>query len=264
MKKKAFIVCLVSLSLTLALIYISECMMTPSFEKGYQPKATLSSGGIKNAHLVVLVHGIFGDGQRLDPLTESLEENGYVCFVPDLKPNNAHYGIEDLALKLNAEINAHWGQDAEFAIVGFSMGGLVSRCYLQELGGAQRCRALITISSPHNGTALAYALSSRGIEEMRPQSELLEKLNSESSLMALQEMPIHSYYTQFDGVIVPARSSEWESAHNQKFWSLFHPLMIYQAKVQEKLIEDLDLVFKEKQTTKTNQAIDSTTPQKRI
>jgi triacylglycerol lipase len=233
-------------------MHILGCTTTPPFEEGYQPKAKPSSERIENSRLVVLVHGILGNGQKLSPLTKSLEENGYTCFAPDLKPNNAYHGIEDLALKLEAEVNAHWGQNAEFAIVGFSMGGLVSRYYLQELSGAQRCWALVTISSPHNGTVLAHASPSRGIEEMRPKSELLEKLNSESSLMALQEIPIHSYYTPLDEVIVPARSSELESAHNQRFLSLIHPLMIYKEKVQEKLIEDLNLAFKEKQMGRTN------------
>lgn len=258
MKKKTSKVCRIGLYLLIALIYTSGCATTPPFEEGYQPKAIPSLEKIEDSRLVVLVHGIFGHGQKLGPLTKSLEENRYICFAPDLKPNNARYGIEDLALKLEAEIDARLGQDAEFAIVGFSMGGLVARYYLQELDGAQRCRALVTISSPHNGTVLAHALSSRGIEEMRPQSKLLEKLNSESSLMTLQDIPIYSYYTPIDEVIVPARSSELKSAHNQRFWSLLHPLMIYKAKVQEKLIEDLDLAFKEEQTIRTNRAMVST------
>ena len=258
MKKKISTVSLISLSFLIILMYTLGCATTPSFEEGYQPKATLSPERIENSRLVVLVHGIFGHGKRLNPLTEALEANGYVCFAPDLKPNSAYHGIEDLALKLEAEINARWGQSAEFAIVSFSMGGIVSRYYLQELDGAQRCEALVTISSPHNGTAIAYALPGRGIEEMRPGSNLLEKLNSENSLMALQDIPIYSYYMPFDEIIVPARSSEWELAQNQKFLPSLHPLIFYKAKVQEKLIEDLDLAFTEKRIGMTNQSVFTT------
>ncbi|MEX1049058.1 MAG: hypothetical protein WED15_06000, partial [Akkermansiaceae bacterium] len=48
---------------------------------------------------------------------------------------------------LKADIDAQFGTSEPISIVAFSMGGLVSRHYLQQLGGAARCDKLITISS---------------------------------------------------------------------------------------------------------------------
>ena len=54
------------------------------------------------------------------------------------------------------------------SIVAFSMGGIVSRQYLQHLGGAARCENFITISSPHHGTALGWVYPTLGAAQMRP------------------------------------------------------------------------------------------------
>ena len=40
-------------------------------------------------------------------------------------------------------------------LVGHSMGGLVARFYIEHLGGAPRVRRLVTIATPHRGTAWA-------------------------------------------------------------------------------------------------------------
>jgi len=192
-----------------------------------------------NGHRVVLVHGIFDDGRRLAPIAKVLEEKGYTCFSPHLKPTNAYFGIRDLALKLEAEINAYWGDDTEFTVVGFSMGGLVSRYFLQELGGAKRCMAFATISSPHHGTLLGYTFPTRGVGEMKPGSNLLAKLNSEESLKGLAGVPIYSYYTPFDLMIIPAASSVWASARNRKIWMPLHQLVPSDQRLHEQLLADL-------------------------
>ena len=231
------------MALTLLLLCLCGCAVTPAYEAGYQPRADGLPAGQAGKPLVVVVHGIFDDGRKMRPLITFLEEKGYACFAPELKPGNAYHGIRDLALKLRTEIDAQIGPERDFAMVGFSMGGLVSRYYLQELGGAERCRALVTISSPHRGTLLGYALPSRGVEEMRPGSDFLESLNSDTSLEPLDGMPVYSYYTPLDLVIIPARNSEWARAENQRFRALLHPLMVSEQAVLERLGGDLDQAF---------------------
>ena len=54
--------------------------------------------------------------------------------------------------------------------VGFSMGGLVSRYYVQRLGGLDHVDRLVTLSAPHNGSLLANLIANKGCREMRPGS----------------------------------------------------------------------------------------------
>ncbi len=96
-----------------------------------------------------------------------------------LKPNWAQKGIEPLAGQIDAYAREQFGS-RRFDLVGFSLGGLVSRYYVQRLGGL---RTVWIISSPcpppHHGTAFAtfaHLIPNRGCREMRPGSPFLRDL----------------------------------------------------------------------------------------
>jgi triacylglycerol lipase len=153
-----------------------------------------------------------------------LERQGAVCLVPRLRPNDGRGGLEALALNLKRDIDDAFGPSAKIRIVAFSMGGLVSRHYLQLLGGAGRCEKLFTISSPHHGTFTARFYPSKGARDMRPGSAFLRRLRAtEETLRGIQ---LVSYHTPLDLMILPATSSEWAPALNLDFPVLLHPLML--------------------------------------
>jgi triacylglycerol lipase len=174
---------------------------------------------------VVLVHGILEDGLAFNSLRSRLENHGIQCHVPKLEPNDARDGIDQLAETLKEGIDKEFGPDERFAMVGFSMGGLVSRYYLQNLGGAERCEAFITVSSPHHGTKMAYAYPGKGARQMRPGSEFLKGL--EASESRLGDIPVVSYRTPMDLIILPTESSVWKRAENHSHPVILHPLMLH-------------------------------------
>lgn len=174
---------------------------------------------------VVMVHGIFEDGKAYDSLKRRLEYHGIECYVPKLKPADGRGGLENLAQGLQRDIENEFGADKSFGIIAFSMGGLVSRYYLQELGGANRCETFITISTPHHGTKIAHAYPTKGTQQMRPGSEFLQKLHASED--NLKNIPIVSYRTPFDLIIVPTDSSVWDRAENLKYNVSLHPLMLH-------------------------------------
>jgi len=57
-------------------------------------------------------------------------------------------------------------KDAQVILVGHSMGGLVSRYYLEVLGGWRDCAAVITVGSPHRGAVGAIDALSNGVKKM--------------------------------------------------------------------------------------------------
>jgi triacylglycerol lipase len=174
---------------------------------------------------VVMVHGIYEDGKAFDSLKKRLETNGVKCFVPRLKPSSGSPGLDNLAKDLKKDIDNEFGDTEPIVIVGFSMGGLVSRYYLQKLGGAERCQKFITISTPHNGTKVAYMLPTRGAMQMRPGSDFLREL--EETENTLGDMPIVSYRTPMDLIILPTTSSVWDRAENKSYNVVLHPLMLH-------------------------------------
>ncbi|QTN32581.1 alpha/beta fold hydrolase [Akkermansiaceae bacterium] len=186
---------------------------------------------------VVLVHGILEDGKAFDPLKKRLETHGIRCLVPQLKPNDGRNGLEHLAADLKADIEKEFGTEEKFALVAFSMGGLVSRHYLQQLGGAERCEAFITISSPHHGTNMAYVFPGKGARQMQPGSEFLRGLEETES--ALGDMPVVSYRTPMDLIILPTSSSVWKRAENKSFRVALHPLMLHTPSVLDDIERQL-------------------------
>ncbi len=182
---------------------------------------------------VVLVHGIFQKGYSFLPMQKKLQAQGYDCLIPSLQPADARSGIDVLAQQLDREITAKWGKDAEIHIVAHSMGGLVSRYYLQELGGAKKCKTLITLATPHHGTNAAYCYPGTGAWQMRPGSEFLQNLEKTSD--RLKGMRILSYRTPLDLIILPSTSSHWDLAENFRIWVPAHPLVMHAPRVQREI-----------------------------
>ena len=182
---------------------------------------------------VVIVHGIFDTKITMIPLRKSLEKAGFQCLVPSLAPVDGRDGLDQMARQLDKAIDQGFGPDASFSIVAFSMGGLVSRHYLQNLGGASRCKGLHTIATPHNGTWLAYLYPGRGTRQMRPGSSFLAALNANDTVF--DSVPATSYRSPWDGVVLPARNAEWEKADNVEIRSLLHPSLLWRKPLHKDL-----------------------------
>jgi triacylglycerol lipase len=184
---------------------------------------------------VVLVHGFLETGTTFKTLQRRLEKRGFECYVPKLLHTDGRGGLEQLAIHLKQDIDTKFGTSGPINVVAFSMGGLVSRYYLQDLGGAQRCRNFITISSPHNGTGSAWFFPTKGVAQMRPGSSFLNDLNATSD--RLGKIPVTSYRTPMDLIVLPPKSSVWDRAENLEFPVLAHPLML----TSNRVLNDIEL-----------------------
>ena len=180
---------------------------------------------------VVMVHGFLETGKTFDVLRKRLEKRGVECYIPPLKHSDGRGGLPNLAEHLKKDIDAKFGPDDPIGIVAFSMGGLVSRHYLQNLGGASRCETLITVSSPHQGTNAAWCYPTEGVRQMRPGSQFLAELRETEGMLG--KMPVASYRTPMDLVILPASNSIWERADNLEYPVIMHPLMLSSRPVLE-------------------------------
>jgi len=207
-------------------VLLPSCCPTVS-EKSAKPTPPCS-----DMH-VVLVHGFLQCGNSYKRLQGRLEKRGVHCLVARLKPSDGRTGLSELAGQLSDQIEAQWGTDQEFSVVAYSMGGLVSRYYLQQLGGAARCRQLITVSTPHHGTWMARLYPGKGAREMRRGSQFLDQLAATED--RLGDMPLASYRTPMDLMILPSTSSIWDRAVNLSCLVALHPLMLQDGKVLDDL-----------------------------
>jgi triacylglycerol lipase len=172
---------------------------------------------------VFLVHGITDTHRKMRPLQEAIEKQGRVAHAIDLHPNNGSVRLEELARQLQYFIHDRSG-DRPFDLIGFSMGGLVARYYVQKLGGIDRVQKFITISTPHRGTIAAYFAAGDGCEQMRPHSQFLQELNREKS--TLDRCDYTAIWTPFDLIILPADSSKLGIGREISLPILAHFLMV--------------------------------------
>ncbi len=105
---------------------------------------------------------------------------------------------------LHAWRNSHGGHpDARLILVGHSMGGVVSRYFLECLGGWKDTRALITFGTPHRGSFMALQALALGFrKDLGPLNlfDLTEMVRSLPS--AYQLLPIYPCVQMPDGRVV--------------------------------------------------------------
>jgi triacylglycerol esterase/lipase EstA (alpha/beta hydrolase family) len=112
---------------------------------------------------ILLVHGIWDSAAVMGPLKAGLERRGLTRAHAINLPRNGRLPIAELGKLLVEEADALARREAatHIDVVGFSMGALVARWYVQRGGGKERVRRFVSISGPHHGTLGAYALPMR-------------------------------------------------------------------------------------------------------
>jgi len=173
---------------------------------------------------VVLIHGIFRRAYVFNRMAKYLKERGWDVHRFDIVPNTSVVGLDQLAQQIKTYVDEHFAPDQPIDLVGLSMGGLVSRYYVQRLGGLDKIQRFITISSPHHGTYMAYLLPFIGCVQMRPGSKFLADLNQD--VEQLDRVQFRSLWTPYDFIIVPAESSQMPVGKNIQLCVFPHAMMV--------------------------------------
>lgn len=171
----------------------------------------------------LLVHGIWDTGAKLSRLRAGLVARGIdPVELLDLRPNDGSASIATLAETVETRARALVQRHADrIDVVGFSMGALVTRYFVQRLSGKSLVRRFVSVSGPHEGTYAALAIPARwgphkemhGVRDMRPKSALLSSLASDPDPFGSVE--VHVLFTPFDLMIVPPTSSRLRGAASE-------------------------------------------------
>ncbi len=193
---------------------------------------------------VILIHGIWDTKTIFNKMSAHLTELGWCVHSLNLTPNDGSLGLDSLAKQLADYISQTFEPEQAIDIVGYSMGGIVSRYYVQRLGGIHRVQRFITISSPHSGTLTAYSLPLPGYLDMRPNSGLLRDLYQDVTM--LKHLNFTSMWTPFDVMILPAHSSKMPVGKEVKVNVLLHRQMVTDSLSINALVEELKAPIKHK------------------
>ncbi len=178
---------------------------------------------------VLLVHGIDDTAALFDRMKPHLECDGFSVSAPNLVPNDGAAALDELARQLDRYICATFAQDETIDLVAFSMGGLISRYYLQRLGGIHRVRNFVTIGTPHRGTWTAFLRDNPGARNMRPKSAFLEDLRRDVAVLGT--ISFTSVWTPLDLMIIPASSSLLPVGRAIRVVTAAHPLLVRDRRV---------------------------------
>ncbi|MGV7209967.1 esterase/lipase family protein [Oxalobacteraceae bacterium A2-2] len=168
---------------------------------------------------VLLLHGYGCNSGYWTRMSALLAEAGISHYGLDLEPPGA--GIDDFVPQVEAGIACLCAETGsqQVILLGHSMGGLVARAYLRRHGHARVAR-VITLGSPHHGTALAHFGPGQNAAQMRPGSAWLGALGAAEA--NLQRNLFCSIYSVHDNIVAPQDSSELPGARNLPLGAIGH------------------------------------------
>ncbi|MFA0809820.1 lipase family alpha/beta hydrolase [Microbulbifer epialgicus] len=181
------------------------------------------------SHTVLLIPGIFDRGSSLLRMQRALAEEGFDAHYIHLRYNSGWHGMEHLSSQLMAKIEKLVKKETTCTLVGFSMGGIVARYYLQAMSGINRVHKFISIASPHYGSYWAHFLPYKGGKQLRVGSEFLRGLNQ--SVRVLEATEPVSIWTKYDVTIMPHSSAKLEIGTSYEVPVILHRLMPMSSKV---------------------------------
>ena len=185
---------------------------------------------------VLLVHGILCNGAIWGPLQRRLTAEGFDRLgVMDLQPLLA--GIEAHAATLARTLHTmHELSGEPIVIVAHSMGGLVARAALR-LSGPGVIGRIVTLGTPHHGTAIACRVPLQPTRQMCPDSLWLQQLNAEQE--GSLAVPITTIYSREDTLVAPPSSAEFTGARLIPLDGLGHLDLLASPRALERVLEEL-------------------------
>jgi len=161
-----------------------------------------------HSELVLLLHGFFQTRNIWEVMEDRLRFDGFGVMSFNmgglLWKYNTH-PIDEIAKRTADKVEAlaeRHGFD-RFHVVGHSKGGLVARRYVQQYGGDRRVKSVITLGTPHHGTATAWlGVALMGFGALRssagdllPKSPLIRNIGRDSFDPAI---PLTSIFSRAD------------------------------------------------------------------
>jgi alpha-beta hydrolase superfamily lysophospholipase len=148
--------------------------------------------------VVVLVHGFLASAGVFRPMRRRIEaETGAHVATFSHAPG---VGVRRIARRLAALVE-RFPADARVTVVGHSLGGLVARWYVQELGGHARVARTISMASPFGGVDVPQLFVGA---DLHASSAVLKRLREGASACPV---PHTSIVAREDAVVVGVQTA---------------------------------------------------------
>ncbi|HEY8101891.1 MAG TPA: alpha/beta fold hydrolase [Burkholderiaceae bacterium] len=227
-------------------LFVNEFKATILTSSRSMPFWIFSKYTAKNASTlpVLLIHGYVCNSGQWQTLSQRLSIEGITHHAIDLEPVLGD--IDSYVPIIHQAIDTlrnETGSD-KIVIVAHSMGGLAARAYLK-IHGSMHIAKVITLGTPHHGTALANFGKGKNSRQMR----WSRNANKGASSAWLQQLAkdecqsdyglIVSIYSHHDNIIAPQTSSHLLGARNIAFHGIGHVALLFDISIQDKVIEEI-------------------------
>jgi pimeloyl-ACP methyl ester carboxylesterase len=190
---------------------------------------------------VLLVHGYGHNSSAWLMLRKALKRAGFTS-IHTMNYNPLRHDIPEIARKLSDRVQQilELTGAEKVNLVGHSLGGVVSRWYVQELGGDRTVNTAVTLASPHKGTIAAFVPGGRTARECRPQSWVMRRLNDRAKPTNVRWV---AFYGDTDALVQPTRSGRIDvpalNARNVLIPGMGHMGMLLSGDVVNQVVEEL-------------------------
>ncbi len=183
---------------------------------------------------VLLLHGFTCNRGLWNPWLKRLRQAGHPFIALTLEP--AFGSIDDYAAQIEGALRRleALGGPPPF-IVAHSMGGLAARSWCRRYGstgyaaGANRLGRVITLGSPHAGTAMAKLGVGVNAGQMRQGSAWLQALRQQETRGLARQ--VDCYFSRFDQIVCPASSAVLPGARAIEVPACGHLDLVFQSRI---------------------------------
>jgi triacylglycerol esterase/lipase EstA (alpha/beta hydrolase family) len=189
---------------------------------------------------VLFVHGLGGHPGNFLPMRGWLglrgRRRGYSLGRPQGEDLMAYSRLLSKQIDTVLEVNG-LGPDAQVDIVAHSMGGVIARLALLEVQNISRVRTLVTLGTPHAGTAAARFGGTECCKALRPDSETIAALS--------QQLPwrgpcrLVCLWSEADPLMQPAETAQVFGAENRRLVGVRHTDYLLRREVWREVHEAL-------------------------
>ncbi|HVF73488.1 MAG TPA: alpha/beta fold hydrolase [Acidimicrobiales bacterium] len=199
-----------------------------------------ATGDVCHDTPVVLVHGYGHNRSGWFVVERALRTAGF-SRITSLNYNPLRHGVPEIAEQLKAHVDlVRSVTGAERVhVIGHSLGGLVLRWYVQELGGDATVATAVTVASPHHGTVAAMLVRPLGetAKQLLPGSPVIERLQRGARSTSVRWV---SYYSNIDLLVQPSRSAVLEDAENVLIKDHGHLSILLSGRMAASVVEQLE------------------------
>jgi triacylglycerol lipase len=187
---------------------------------------------------VVLVHGFFCNRGLWNPWMDRLLEAGVPFAALTLEP--VFGSIDAYTVDIDVAVRrARSATGLAPVLVAHSMGGLAVRAWLARVGKGAEIHRVVTIGSPHRGTALAHHSHTPNTRQMRIGSAWLDQLERAESPDA--HCAFTCFWSRCDNIVFPTETATLAGADNRHLEATPHVRMAYHPQVMAEVLRLVEM-----------------------